>query len=48
MNMVMVMSCVRSVGPGGGSREGEGLLGPASLLGLVDGEARDSGSNLLQ
>jgi hypothetical protein len=32
----------------GGSREGEGLLGQASPCGLVDGEARDSSSNLLQ
>jgi hypothetical protein len=48
MNMVLVVSCARSVGPGGGSREGEGLLGQASSLGLADGEARDSSSNLLQ
>jgi len=47
MNMVLIVSCARSVGPGGGSREGECLLGQASPRGLVDGEARDSGSNLL-
>jgi hypothetical protein len=47
MNMVLIVSCARSVGPGGGS-EGEGLLGQASPRGLVDGEARDSGSNLPQ
>ena len=48
MNVVLVVSCAGSVGPGGGSREGEGFLGQASLRGLADGEARNSGSNLLQ
>jgi hypothetical protein len=47
MNMALAVSSARSEGPGGG-REGEGPLGLASPLGLVDGEARDSSSNLLQ
>jgi hypothetical protein len=48
MNMVPVVPCARSMGPGGASKEGEGLLGQASPPGLLDGEARDSSSNLLQ